>query len=79
MPKVVLDEAMKARLNAAGGPLELCDPSGEILGHFVPADLYRSLIREWLHSEVTDEEIEESRKQTGGRPLSEIWDRLGHE
>ncbi len=36
MTRIILDDAMKAKLNNLAEPLELCDPDGRILARVVP-------------------------------------------
>jgi hypothetical protein len=77
MPKVILDETLRAKLNGLNEPLELCDETGGTLGHFLPADVYREIIVAWSKARTSDEELERRMQQPGGRTLAEIWQRLG--
>ena len=79
MSRVTIDDAIRAKLNGLNEDLELCDENGNILGHFLPQ-------REYLHLMIleaeaqcpyTKEQLEEFRKEKGGRKLSEIWKSLG--
>ena len=36
MTQIILDVSVSSQLNALGQPAELCDPSGRVLGGFVP-------------------------------------------
>ena len=75
MNKVVVDEAVRARL-ASVDEVELCDQCGRTVGHFLSEDLYRRLLYDWANAQITDEELERRRRQPGGRTLAEIWARL---
>ncbi len=77
MSKVVLDEALKSKLNGLTEPTEVCDEAGRTVGQFLPQDLYRDLIVAWSKTWISDEELERLEKQQGGRPLVEIWKDLG--
>jgi hypothetical protein len=77
MSKVILDTALKSKLNGLQEELELCDEAGHTLGHFLPPHVYRKLVTAYYQSVFTDEEIERARKQLGGRSLEEIWKTLG--
>jgi hypothetical protein len=77
MDKVILDADMRAKLNGLNRHLELCDESGQTLGHVLPDDVYRQFLYAWANSQVTDEELDRASRETGGRPLAEIWQRLG--
>jgi hypothetical protein len=78
MNKVVLDPAMQARLNGFNEHLELCDETRQVLGHFLPREMYRHLLVSFAKSVVTDEELERRRNEPGGSSLQEIWERLGN-
>jgi hypothetical protein len=77
MTKVTIDSALRAKLNGLNEQIALCDESGKQLGHFLPADLYRDLLNAWADAAFTDEELARADRETGGRPLSEIWKSLG--
>jgi len=75
MNKVILDEALQARLRGVD-EVELCDKSGQQVGHFLSKELYHRLLYDWANAQITDEELERRRRQPGGRTLAEIWARL---
>lgn len=79
MSKVVLDQALKAKLNGLNEPLELCDEAGHTLGHFLPAEAYQKLLYAAAEAAcpIPKEELERRQAQSGGRSLAEIWRRLG--
>jgi len=77
MSKVTLDPAWRAKSNGLSEPLEVCDESGNTVGHFLPEDAYRQLLCALAKSQVSDAEIAHLRQQTGGRTLAEIWQGLG--
>jgi hypothetical protein len=77
MSKLIVDETLREKLNGLNEDIELCDPTGQTLGHFVPTEVYKKLLYTWLKAQITDEELERLKRQTGGRPLAEIWQRLG--
>jgi hypothetical protein len=37
MPQIIVDKALLAQLHGLAQPLELCDASGRVLAHLVPA------------------------------------------
>ena len=80
MSQVTIDDALLARLNGLTEQLEFRDETGRLLGHFVPAE------KEELFAPppqdrcpYTPEELDRMRKETGGRPLRELWSELGVE
>jgi len=77
MGKVILDDALKSKLNGLDEQLELCDEGGQTIGQFLPQALYRDLLVAWSKAWISDEELERLRRQQGGRPLAEIWKDLG--
>lgn len=79
MGKVLLDDALKARLNGMNEPLEIRDENGTIVGHFLPAESYRKLVYAAAEAACpfSPEELERRRHETGGRALAEIWTGLG--
>ena len=55
MTRVIVDNILRSKLHNLTEPLELCDPSGTVLGHLVPTcDL--SDYEPWI-PEFTDEEL----------------------
>jgi len=74
MGKVILDAAMRAKLNGMSQSLELYDEQGRLLGYCMPADpVLDSLPRFSGSNPFSEAEIEEALKATDeGRPLAEI-------
>ena len=72
MMRLSIDAEFQAQLTQAGGPIEICDPSGRTLGFFhpSPSDTLKDM------SPFSDAEIEKLAKQRDGRPLAEIWNGL---
>jgi hypothetical protein len=79
MQTVTLDSSTRAKLHNLTELLEVRDEAGRVLGHFLPIDLPPSSTGPGRHCPHTDDEIEQLRRQTGGRPLAEIWDSLGRQ
>ena len=77
MGKFVPDDDMRAKLGALSGVVEVCDPSGRTIGYFVPSDTYTRAVYDWAKTEVTDEELNRVRQETGGSTLADIKKRLG--
>jgi hypothetical protein len=72
MSKVVLDETLRAKLNDLTEHVEICDPAGNTLGHYLPAELYHRLLYEGVEDPISDEELERRLGEPGGRSLAEI-------
>jgi len=65
MTQIRIDADLSNKLNALAGAAELCDPSGKVIGRFVPVvDL-----SEWepVSPDVSEEELERRAKSTGKR------------
>jgi hypothetical protein len=77
MSKVTLDPALQARLNGLDQELELCDESGETIGHFLREAVYRALLYKVAEAQCpyTPEQLAAARMETGGRTLKE-WRRI---
>lgn len=56
MTRVIVDDALRAKLHDLAEPLVLCDQQGQIFGHFVPA----IDVSEWepVSQGVTEEELD---------------------
>lgn len=79
MEKLELDTALRSKLGSLSKHIEVCDESGAIVGHFLPATLYDDLFYAALAQETpyTPEELRARLDKTGGRSLKEIWRDLG--
>jgi hypothetical protein len=65
MTQIILDAAVSSKLDNLNPPLELCDPSGRVLGRFVP--LVDGSQWEPLSPDITPEELERRMKSTEKR------------
>ena len=56
MTRIILDANLASKLNELGQPVELCDPSGQVVGRFVP----RIDLSQWepMTPEVSEEELD---------------------
>jgi len=77
MNKVIVDQGLRSRLNGLDAQVEFCEDTGQTLGYFVPADVYKEMLFAWADSHLSEEELEQRRQEPGGRTLAEIWQRLG--
>lgn len=77
MTRIQIDQLLRQKLDGMAEPLELCDASGSVVGHYLPEASYKQMIYGSLRIPLGDEEIERRRNETDGRPLPEIWKRLG--
>jgi len=75
MHRVMLDESLRSQLDRVADA-ELCDASGQTIGHFLSQEVYQRLLYDWANAQISDEELERRRRQPGGRSLEEIWRRL---
>ncbi len=73
MDRVFVDASLSQQLGNAGHPLDLCSPTGVVLGRFVPLFVPP-------HEDLcpySSEQLEQMRTQEGSRPLAEFWAELG--
>ena len=62
MGTVILDEALRARLNGMNETLEVRDERGKLVGRFVPEEEYMRLLYDWAKAEFAREEAEDAAK-----------------
>jgi hypothetical protein len=74
---VVIDADLRARLRGLNMPLELLDETGHVLGHFTPAFRPADADELMKSCPYSEEELEQFRREPGGRTLAEIWKSLG--
>ena len=74
---MVLDDALRSRMNGLNEPVPVCEPDGRTVGHFLPEELYLK----WLYAQaakaVGTAELDAAAAEPGGRTLAEIKSRLG--
>ena len=70
MTKLIVDSATGAKLAGARKPLELCDDSGHVLGHFIPAADESRFSP--LDPQISEEELDRREREGGGRALADI-------
>lgn len=73
MTQVTVGSQLRNRLDAVNSEAELLDESGQVLGYFVAPQLHRELLLAWSRATVSDEELEQASRESGGRALEEIW------
>ena len=81
MSKITLDNDLRAKLNGLSKPLEICDETGQIVGHYLPSALYKKFVYAALAAECpyNAEDLARMHRETGGRPLAGLWKELGAE
>jgi hypothetical protein len=75
--KVVVDESLRTRLHDLDGIVKLCDESGQVVAHVLPVQVPLILLEGLRKCPHTEEELERSRQETGGKTLDEILKGLG--
>jgi hypothetical protein len=70
MPTLILDAATRDKLAALRQWTELRDESGQLLGHYVPADP----VCPWEPG-LSEEEIDRRIHEPGGSTLGQFWNR----
>ena len=66
MTQILLDASLARQLKTSAAPLELCDPNSNVVGFFTPAKKSK------LEIPFSEDEIQKSKKKTGGRSLADI-------
>jgi hypothetical protein len=72
MTTVIVDDALRQKLNGLIAEIELRDESGKIVGHVLPAERYTSLLYAWAKNRLSDDELTRRSQEPGGRSLAEI-------
>jgi hypothetical protein len=75
MTRVIVDAALRDKLQNTNNLVELCDESGKTLGFFTQT-LPAHIPPAW-RSPFSDDEIQKRRQERGGRPLADILKDLG--
>ena len=75
MAPIQLDAALASRLHQYTHAVDLCDPSGKVLGQFVPA----ADMSQWepVSPEVSEDELDRREKSTEWYSFDEVMARLG--
>jgi hypothetical protein len=66
MSQIVIDAAILQRLQQVQTTVELVDPAGKVVGHFVPATSPPE------EPYISEEELQRREAEGGGRSLAEI-------
>jgi hypothetical protein len=72
MTTVILDDALRQKLQGLKAEVELRDETGKVVGHVLPAEKYQSLLYAWAKNRLSDAELKRRREEPGGRSLAEI-------
>ena len=77
MVRVTIDQAFRSKLGDFESPLELCDETGRVVGHFIPVQ--DRAIYEGVESPASDDELDRRSRDESGRPLTDILRDLGQQ
>lgn len=77
MVRIPIDQAFYSKLGNLGKPLELCDETGRVLGHFIPVQ--DRAVYQGVESPASDDELDRRSREDSGRPLAEILRDLGRQ
>jgi hypothetical protein len=72
MTKLVVGEALRARLEDYTEHVQLCDEKGNVLGYFLPAEVYDRALYRNVEPPISDEELRRRVGEPGRRSLAEI-------
>ena len=79
MSKITLDPVLRSKLNGLNEELEVCNESGETVGHYLPTATYQKLLYQIAEAQYprSKDELAKLRNQTGGTTLAEFWKKMG--
>ena len=72
MTQITVHQPLTSQLDGLVGPVEFVDESGRRIGHFLPVE-----VRDTDECPYSPAELDQMRREAGGRPLLEIWKSLG--
>lgn len=74
MTQIILDASLASKLNELGQAVELCDPSGQVIGRFVP----KIDLSQWepISPDVTEEELDRREQQDEWYSFDEVMAHL---
>jgi hypothetical protein len=72
MNRIVIESAIRSRLDELEAQMEFCDESGRTLGYFVPVPEQDRQLYDWARRQFTDEEIQRARAESGGLTIDEV-------
>ncbi|MCH8042728.1 MAG: hypothetical protein IID44_03325 [Planctomycetes bacterium] len=70
MTKIVINPAAAGQLSGIETTVELCDPSGNLLGYFSPK--VDPALYDQVEIPISEDELDRRQQAGGGRPLKEI-------
>ena len=56
MNKIILDDALRAKLDLENGPAELCDAAGKAVAVVLAAEEYKRLVYDWAWAQFSTPE-----------------------
>jgi hypothetical protein len=77
MVRITIDQEFCLKLRGSESPLELCDETGRVVGHFIPVQdrtIYRG-----VESPASDDELDRRSRDESGRPLADLLRDLGQQ
>jgi hypothetical protein len=77
MTQITVDQSIQEKLGGLTSSVALCDSNGQVLGHYLPEAEYTKMLYASYKCDLSEEEWERRRAETGGCTLEEIWKRLG--
>jgi len=77
MSRLILSDAFSHQLDQFSLPVELCDQTGQAIGHFVPSGVSWSDVLAGDGCPYSPEDLARMQRESGGRSLAEIWQSLG--
>lgn len=78
MTPVIVDDALRAKLNGLNETVPFCEADGNAVGVFLPQEAYIKYLYLLAQNAVSEDELEVASRETGGRSLAEIRrDRMG--
>jgi hypothetical protein len=76
MDQVVIDDALRAKLDALRTPTELCDKQGRVLGVHTPTPDQVRRWYDWAKGHYSEEELDRRGNEPGEKTTAEVLNAL---
>jgi hypothetical protein len=77
MTQITVDPSIQQMLGGMSSQVAFCNESGAVVGRYIPEADYIKMLYASYKCDLSEEEMERRRNETGGCSLEEIWKRLG--
>jgi hypothetical protein len=77
MTQITVDPTLQQKIGDMTSQVAFCNESGAVVGRYIPEADYIKMLYASYKCDLSEEEWERRRAETGGSTLEEIWKQLG--